>query len=177
LTRSHEFSAFKDSIVAGGRHGLLIEQSVAVHASPARVIAAFFDPADLAQWWQVARSVTLPRPLGPYAVQWAPTDFSDEVLGRLGGTLHGTVMDYKADTSFFLADAYWQPPDGDAIGPMALLVQAWPQEGPSTQLIVRQSAEDEGPRWQRYFLVMRGGWERALADLKRYVETGSKEPR
>ena len=57
---------------------------------------AFFDPGALGAWWQTARSVTTPRILGPYAVEWAPTDFKDEMLGRLGGTFHGTVMDYKA---------------------------------------------------------------------------------
>ncbi len=152
------------------RPGLSLEQRIVIEATPARILAAFFDPEDLAAWWQATRSVTLPRPLGPYAVQWPSTDFSDEVLGTLGGTLHGTVMDHVAGTSFFLADTWWQPPDGDPVGPMALSVQVWPHEGPGTQLIVRLTGADEGPRWQRYFAIMNGGWARAIDDLRRHLE-------
>ena len=58
---------------------------------------AFFDPTALATWWQTARSVTVPRVLGAYARRvGADGVFKDEMLGRLGGTFHGTVMEYKA---------------------------------------------------------------------------------
>ena len=133
----------------------------------ARVLAAFFDARDLAIWWQVSRSVTVPRALGSYAVEWPPTNFTDDVLGRLGGAFHGTVMDYRPSHGFFVADAYWQPPDGEPIGPMALEVTCRSVgEGRATQVTVRQSAEDEGPRWQRYFDLTGRGWERALWDMR-----------
>ena len=67
-----------------------------------------------------SRAVTVPCPLGPTPIEWPSTEFKDEVLGRLGGTLHGMVMDYRPGASFFLAEVYWHPPDGDPIGPMAL---------------------------------------------------------
>jgi hypothetical protein len=42
---------------------------------------------------------------------------------------------------------------------------------------VRQSAEDEGPRWRRYFEVVAAGWQQALADLKQYLEReAAREP-
>ena len=88
---------------------------------------AFFNPAALAAWWQTSRSVTVPRVLGAYAVEWEPTEFSDEMLGRLGGTFHGTVMEYKPEREFFVAEAFWLPPDGNPIGPMALEVRCEPQ--------------------------------------------------
>ena len=53
------------------------EHSVLVNAAPTRVLAAFFDPHALAAWWQVSRSVTTPRPMGVFAVEWAPTPDSD----------------------------------------------------------------------------------------------------
>jgi hypothetical protein len=152
------------------RTGLSLEQRTTIDAPPARVLDAFFDPSDLIVWWDVARSVTVARLLGPYAVEWAPTEFTDEVLGRLGGTLHGTVVHIQAGTSFDVANTYWHPPDGDPLGPMALQVQVWPDEGGCTLLIVRQTADDQGPRWQRYFALMSRGWERALASLKAHLE-------
>lgn len=153
------------------RAALTVTQSLLVPAPPARVLAAFFDGADLAAWWQATRSVTMPRPLAPYAVEWAATDFSDDVLGRLGGVFHGTVMDYRPNASFFVADAYWQPPEGDPIGPMALEVQCRPRgNGRQTMVTVSQTAEDAGPRWQRYFDLMNRGWERALIEMREYLE-------
>ena len=60
------------------------------------MLKAFFDPDALGAWWQVAQSVTTPRVLGPYAIEWRPTDYRDEVLGRLGGVFRGTVMQFDA---------------------------------------------------------------------------------
>ena len=111
-------------------------------------MAAFFDTKDLAGWWQVVRAVTVARPLGMYAIEWESTPFKDEVLGRLGGTFHGTIIDYRPNAAFFIAEAYWQPPEGEPIGPMALEVHCRPHgNGRSTMLTVRQSGEGEGPRW------------------------------
>jgi uncharacterized protein YndB with AHSA1/START domain len=151
--------------------GLQVALKVIVQATPERVMSAFFDPRDLEHWWQAVRSVTVPRPLGMYAVEWEPTEFRDEVLGRLGGALHGTVMDYRHGEEFFVADAFWSPPDGDPLGPMALVVSCAPQGSPHiTQLTVRQSGDADGARWERYFEIMAGGWGRALAELKDYLD-------
>lgn len=143
--------------------------SVVIMAPPAKVIEAFFDPTALAAWWQVKRSVTVPRPLGSYAVEWEPTEWHDEVLGRLGGTLHATVMEFKPGREFFLAETYWLAPDGDPIGPMAVEVicnrHPW-----GAELRLRQSGYEEGARWRRYYDVMGPGWQRALASLKAHLE-------
>jgi uncharacterized protein YndB with AHSA1/START domain len=151
--------------------GLQIERTVIVQAPPERVMAAFFDANDLSEWWQVVRCVTVARPLGTYAVEWASTEYRDELLGRLGGTFHGTIMEYLPGKELFVADAYWQPPEGDPIGPMALEVHCSTQGGPhTTKLVVRQRGQDDGPRWQRYFEVVAAGWQRALADLKQHLD-------
>ena len=151
-----------------------VTRSELIQAPPVRVLAAFFDGKDLAAWWQVARSVTVPRPLGTYAVEWESTDFKDEVLGRLGGTFHGTIIDYRPHGAFFVGEAYWQPPDGEPLGPMALEVHCRPHgNGRSTMLTIRQSADGVGPRWERYFALMSRGWEGALQDLKAFMDRES----
>jgi uncharacterized protein YndB with AHSA1/START domain len=157
--------------------GLNFERTIVVHAPAERVLAAFFTPRDLEVWWQVVRSVTVPRPLGTYALEWESTDVSDPLLGRLGGAFHGTVMEYRAGVEFFVADAYWSPPDGDPVGPMAMEVRCQPARDPDgTRLVVRQSAEDEGPRWRRYFEIVAAGWTQALAELKLYLESDVLRP-
>lgn len=144
--------------------------SIAVEVPVARLSQAFFSHTDLAYWWEAERSVTVARATGPYAVSWPASESRDPVLGPLGGTLHGTVMEYIAHQTLFIADVYWQPPDGQPLGPMALEI-TWRAEGDAaSRVTVRQSAADDGPRWQRYFSITREGWNGALATLKDYLE-------
>ena len=153
--------------------GLQFDHSVVITAAPTRVLAAFFDPSALTAWWQAVRSVTTPRPLGIYAIEWEKTPFQDEVLGTLGGVFYGTVMEFRNGREFFLADAYWLPPESDPVGPMALEVNCR-VDGPATRLRVRQNGQEDSVRWQRYYDLIRSGWEDSLASLKRYLEQGAE---
>jgi uncharacterized protein YndB with AHSA1/START domain len=152
-----------------------VDHTLEIAAAPAAIVAAFFDPAALGRWWRVERSVTTPRLLGVYAVEWSATAFADDVLGALGGVLYGTVMDYRADREFLVAEVYWIPPENDPIGPMALHVSCTPSPGGhTTRLRVLQTGGDDSPRWARYYEVMGAGWTGSLAALKADLEgTGS----
>ena len=144
-------------------HALLIS------AAPTRVLGAFFDPVALEKWWQVSRSVTTPRPMGVYAVEWVPTSDADDILGRLGGVFCGRVMEFKPGRELFVADAWWLPPDGDPIGPMALSVTCQ-MAGPACRLEVKQTGFEDTARWRRYYAVIAAGWKSSLAALKEYAE-------
>ena len=146
-----------------------IDVSAFIAAPPGLVVKAFFDLHALQAWWQVRHAVTTPRVLGPYAIEWPATEFRDDLLGRLGGVFRGTVMQVHASQGFFVADAYWLPPDGEPIGPMALHVTVTPEANGSL-VRVTQSGFEEGERWRRYYEVVAHGWERALASLKALLE-------
>jgi uncharacterized protein YndB with AHSA1/START domain len=148
------------------------EHSVLIRAAPTRVLNAFFEPQALAIWWQAIRSVTTPRPLGVYAVEWEPTTEADDLLGRLGGVFHGTVMDYKPGRELFVADAWWLPPDSEPIGPMSFEVRCT-MDGPACRLRVRQGGFEAGPRWERYHAIIARGWRASLAVLKDHLESDS----
>ena len=144
--------------------------SLVIDAPPAAVLDAFFDAEALGVWWEVSRAVCVPRPLGSYALEWETTESRDAVLGPLGGAFHGTVMEFRAGLEFFVADAYWLPPEGDPIGPMALEAVCRP-EGDRTLLSVRQSGYDESsPHWARYYDIVSAGWIPTLNSLKKYLE-------
>lgn len=145
------------------------EYSLLINAAPTRVLMAFFDPQALAVWWQAARSVTTPRAMGIYAVEWLPTPDADEILGRLGGVFAGRVMEFLPGRELFVADAWWLPPDGDPIGPMALEVTCR-MAGPACRLHVKQTGFEDTARWRRYYAVIANGWRSSLAALKSYVE-------
>jgi uncharacterized protein YndB with AHSA1/START domain len=153
-----------------------LDVTVVVDAPRNLVMKAFFDSQALQAWWQVVRSVTTPRALGPYAIEWAATDFRDDVLGQLGGVFRGTVVQCDPGRGFFVADAYWLPPVGDPIGPMAMDVTfdsvASPSggAGSATRVRVRQTGFEESPRWRRYYEVFTVGMERALHSLRMLLE-------
>lgn len=156
---------------AGGR----FEQSLLIEAAPSIVFGCFFNPAALATWWQAAHSVTTPVTLGVYAVQWQTTPYRDDLLGPLGGTFFGTVIDIQEGREFQVADAQWVPPEGPPLGPMTLHVQCLP-EGNGCRLHVRQEGEDMSPRWRRYYVVVSRGWQLSLMALKRYAESAALAP-
>ena len=147
-----------------------LDVSTVIAAPAGRVLKAFFDADALGAWWQVTRSVTTPRMLGPYAVEWAPTDFRDDVLGPLGGVFRGTVVEFHPGQGFFVADAFWLPPDGDPIGPMALEVSVHTEATGATLVRVTQSGFEESVRWRRYYEVIGLGWDHSLTALKALLE-------
>ena len=83
---------------------------------------------------------------------------------------HGTVVDVRPGQQFLVADAYWIPPEGDPIGPMALQVDCREGSGrlPAARAPGRLRAS---PRWRRYYAVVSRGWQISLTALKRYAET------
>ena len=145
-----------------------------IKATPRVVIDAFFDPAALPKWLKTVRSVTIPRPLGPYTLEWPESTDNDDVLGHLGGTLRGIVMSVEPTRGFLVADVCWLPPVGNPIGPMAMEVTCRlgvaPDGLPATKVRVTQSGFEEGTRWRRYYEVSRTTWQDALDALKASLE-------
>jgi uncharacterized protein YndB with AHSA1/START domain len=146
------------------------EQSLVIAAAPAAVFDCFFAPDALRAWWQAVRSVTTPVPFGVYAIEWTTTPYRDDLLGALGGVFHGTVVDVRLGNQFLIADAYWIPPEGEPLGPMALQVTCHPDAG-GCRLHVRQDGYEPSPRWRRYYAVISRSWQVSLTALRRYVET------
>ena len=146
------------------------EQQLTIAADPAVVFGCFFNADALRAWWQAARSVTTPVPFGVFAIEWPTTPYRDDLLGALGGVFHGTIVDVKPGRTFLVAEAYWIPPEGDPIGPMALQVDCEPDPA-GCVLHVRQDGYEPSPRWRRYYAVVSRGWQLSLTALKRYAES------
>ena len=146
------------------------EQRVSIAAPADIVFDCFFDPDALRAWWQAIRSVTTPALFGVYAVQWAATPYRDDVLGPLGGTFYGTVVELRPSSHFLAAECYWIPPEGPALGPMVLDVTCEPTRD-GCKLVVRQDGYEPSPRWTRYYAVVSRGWQLSLMALKRCAET------
>ena len=90
--------------------------------------------------------------------------------GAAGGVFRGTIVQFHEGQGFFVADAFWLPPDGEPIGPMALEVQVHAESPTVTRVRVTQTGFEEGARWRRHYEVVAIGWSRALASMKALLE-------
>lgn len=144
--------------------------SLTIKAPAENILRSFFDHEALRQWWHIKRSLATPRTFGAYAVEWDVTDWSDELLGRLGGVFHGTVITWDPPNEFFVANAYWLAPDGEAIGPMAFEVTCTAARD-GVIVRVRQSGCDESARWKRYYELMGHGLAESLERMRFLLET------
>jgi hypothetical protein len=117
-----------------------------------RVLDAFFNADDLAAWWHASRSLCHPRPFGNYAVEWPPAPWRTKCWdgwGRVSWNGHRV----QTGREFFVADAYWLPPDGEPIGPMAFEASCTTL-GERVVLRVRQSGGENNRRWARYYELL-----------------------
>lgn len=144
-------------------------------AAPAELVfTAFFDAPALGAWHQTTRSITIPRLLGPYVLEWPVSRQSDEILGRMGGVFRATVMEIEPNDHIFLADAFWLPPDGGPLGPLAVQITFSPTATPGgkTTTLVRvvMTGFDDGQRWKRYLEYSTAQWQKAFHTLKSLLE-------
>lgn len=153
---------------------LKLDVSQDIAAPVELVFSAFFDDAALASWQKTARSIAVPRLLGPYVLEWPTSVERDEVLGRFGGLFRATVMHIEPNDHLFLADAFWLPPDAGPLGPLAVQITFTPTAAPggptSTLVRVVITGFDNGARWKRYLGFARTQWQDALASLKGMLE-------
>ena len=80
------------------------------------------------------------------------------------------MIQFHPSDGFFVADAFWLPPDGEPIGPMALEVTIAAEPDGATRVRVTQTGFEESARWRRYYEVITLGWTRALAAMKSLLE-------
>jgi uncharacterized protein YndB with AHSA1/START domain len=153
---------------------LKLDVTMDICAPPEMVFGAFFDSAALEAWHGTSRSIASPRLLGPYVLEWPPSVERDEVLGRMGGIFRATVMHVEPNDHVFLADAFWLPPDGGPLGPLAVQItftaQATPDGTRATLVRIVMTGFDNGVRWRRYLGLATKQWQTALGVLKISLE-------
>jgi uncharacterized protein YndB with AHSA1/START domain len=153
---------------------LKLDVSLDITAPVDVVFHAFFDAPALTAWHGTSRSIAVPRLLGPYVLEWPPSAERDEMLGRMGGIFRATVMHIEPNDHLFLADAFWLPPDGGPLGPLAVQITFTPTattDGAHSTLVrVLMTGFDDGVRWRRYLGLATAQWQKALGVLKLLLE-------
>ncbi|HUR35370.1 MAG TPA: SRPBCC domain-containing protein [Vicinamibacterales bacterium] len=153
---------------------LKLDVSLEIVSTVELVFAAFFDSPALSAWHGTTRAIAVPRLLGPYVLEWPPSVERDEMLGRMGGIFRATVMHIEPNDHVFLADAFWLPPDGGPLGPLAVQItftaKAMPDGSQSTLVRVVMTGFDDGVRWRRYLGLATAQWQKALGVLKMLLE-------
>jgi hypothetical protein len=92
----------------------------------------------------------------------------------MGGIFRATVMHIEPNDHVFLADAFWLPPDGGPLGPLAVQITFSPAAAPdgrrSTLVRVVMTGFDNGVRWKRYLGQATAEWQASLGVLKMLLE-------
>ena len=162
------------AIMAANEQPLKLDVTIDIVAPVEIVFTAFFNAPALGAWQGTTRSIAIPRLLGPYVLEWQASTEVDDVLGRLGGVFRATVMNIEPNDHVFLADAFWLPPDGGPLGPLAMQITFTPTAVPdgarSTMVRVVMTGFDNGVRWKRYLDHSTAGWQRSLGILKSLLE-------
>ena len=160
--------------MAAHEQSLKLDVTLDITAPVDLVFHAFFDAPSLGAWHATSRSIAIPRLLGPYVLEWPPSLDRDEMLGRMGGVFRATVMQIEPNDHVFLADAFWLPPDGGPLGPLAVQITFTPKATPegtrSTLVRVVMTGFDDGVRWRRYLGLTTTQWQTALGVLKMLLE-------
>ena len=153
---------------------LKLDVTLEMLAPVEKAFQAFFDSVARGEWLSTTRAIAVPRLLGPYVLEWPISTDRDEVLGRTGGVFRATVMHIEPNDHVFLADAFWLPPDGGPLGPLAVQITFTPKatpEGRQSALVrVVMTGFDDGVRWRRYLGLATSQWQKALGDLKTLLE-------
>ena len=138
------------------------------------MLDAFFNADDLASWWHASRSLSSAS-VRQLCRRVADRRREGRGAGTDGWRARGTVIEFKPGREFFVADAYWLPPDGDPIGPMAFEASCTTL-GERVVLRVRQSGGENTRRWARYYEVLTPNLIDSLNGLERLPGVGRRLP-
>jgi hypothetical protein len=141
-----------------------VHAEIHVPCSSERAIRAFLDPADLAGWWGVERSLVEPEIGGLFAVAWGvtPAGFGYVTTGVIGAIEHGSLLRIDRYTYFH--------PERPILGPMALVVRA-SASGSGALLSVDQTGYRDGPDWDWYYEAVRSAWPEVVSRIAGYLAT------
>jgi uncharacterized protein YndB with AHSA1/START domain len=146
-----------------------VVREVSVKAPPDRVFRAFTEVQDLLSWLADG-AVGGRRAGGNWALGWYADEESDE-----GYHVFGTFEAYEPGLRLVVRDLSFSSPEGESWSGMRLTVAFEPEPG-GTRVTVRQDGLGRGAAWDRYVAGLAPGWERALSDLRGWLEEGRKLP-
>lgn len=146
-----------------------VSREIFVRAGPERVFDAFTDIHDVLAWF--ADGAVIGRHAeGNWGLGWYADEESEE-----GYQVLGTIDVYEPGSRLVVRDLAFSTPEGEELGGMRLSVD-FAAEGGGTRVTVRQEGLGSGPGWDGYVAGIGPGWDRSLADLRRWLEDGTKLP-
>lgn len=146
-----------------------VSREIFVRAAPGRVFAAFTEIQDVLAWLADG-AVIGTREGGSWGLGWYADEDSDEGYQALG-----KIEVYEPGSRLVVRDLAFSTPEGETLGGMRLTVGFAEQDG-GTRVTVRQDGLGSGPAWDGYATGVGPGWDRSLADLRRWLEDGTKLP-
>jgi uncharacterized protein YndB with AHSA1/START domain len=95
-----------------------IEVTISVKTNPQDVISAFIDPQKLSKWWQVEKTLIVPKTGGVYTLAWGVSEKGIRYVST------GIIKTYLPDHELMVENFVYLNPDKPFLGPMSLTVRA-----------------------------------------------------
>lgn len=146
-----------------------VTRQVLLRVPAGRAFSAFVDLSDVLSWLADG-AVIGPRPGGNWGLGWYADPDSDAGYSSIG-----QFEVFDPGRRFVVANFVFSTPEGEAFGPMRLVVEFEDVSG-GTKVTVTQEGLQDTPAWSAYRDRLGPGWERMLADLKAWLEEGRKLP-
>ena len=134
-----------------------IEKEPFISATPQRVFQALTDKSDLERWFVQKAEVNL-HPGGAIRFEWAPNVV--EV---------GTILVLEPSHRLSYSWEALEP------SPTTITIEVT-AENDGTRLHLTHTGIGEGENWDNYYAALNSGWNKHLANLTAWLETGICDP-
>jgi uncharacterized protein YndB with AHSA1/START domain len=145
-----------------------VQCEVLVKAPRERVFQAFVDIHELLLWFADA-AVVGKREGGNWALGW----YSDPD-GDNGYHMMGTIETFDPGTKLVVGNLRFSTPEGNELGPMRLSISLRDEEPEGTAVTILQEGLQDAPAWHEYSTGVEPSWQRALEQLRGWLEEGRK---
>ena len=135
-------------------------------AGPEAVIEAFIEGDQLADWWQVTRSLVTAEKDGVWSIAW--DDWPPD------GTHHswsGSIIEISSDR-LVIGRMVMNEPDMPLLGPMQLEISAVASDGGSS-VTVTHSGYGYGGHWDTMYELVVQGWDHVLGDMQNWFDAAN----
>lgn len=143
-----------------------VETTINVQAAPDAVLRAFTDVEAMRQWWGVDRGLVESREGGVWALAWKASAEGFQYA------MTGSITKLRPERTLVISNLVYFNADRSLLGPMALSINAMPDDK-GTTMTIRQDGYQDGPDWDWYYDAVRAAWPNAAKQIKNFLEVGS----
>jgi uncharacterized protein YndB with AHSA1/START domain len=140
-----------------------VEVTIFINVKPREIISAFMQKNKLKDWWQVEKTLIVPRQGGQYILAW---NISSNGIGYVTS---GKIEIYEPDNLLVIDNFIYLSTVKPFLGPMKLTIRAT-NKLRGSNLYLCQEGYKNSSAWNWYYEAVKKAWPKVLKNLKNYLE-------